>query len=84
MGEENRIFIRQRIKCALERVLDFKITVELPKRITLRNHSQTHKHYQTNFDVLLNLHPSISISVINQLDAQHFCFTISLFNARNM
>jgi len=30
------------------------------------------------------LHLSIFISVINQLDAQHFCFTISLFHASTM
>jgi len=35
----------------------------------------------TNFDVLLTLYLSIFISVINQLDAQNFCFTISLFHA---
>jgi len=34
-----------------------------------------------NFDVLLTLHLSIFISVINQPDAQNFCFTISLFHA---
>jgi len=34
-----------------------------------------------NFDVLLTVHFSIFISVINQLDAQNFCFTISLFHA---
>ena len=33
-----------------------------------------------NFDVLLTVHLSIFISVINQLDAQNF-FTISLFHA---
>ena len=33
------------------------------------------------FDVLLTAHLSIFISVINQLDAQKFCFTISLFHA---
>ena len=32
------------------------------------------------FDVLLTVHLSIFISVINQLDAQNFCFTISLFH----
>ena len=31
-------------------------------------------------DVLLTVHLSIFISVINQLDAQKFCFTISLFH----
>ena len=33
-----------------------------------------------NFDVLLTVHLSIFISVIDQLDAQKFCFTISLFH----
>ena len=33
------------------------------------------------FDVLLTVHLSVFISVINQLDAQNFCFTISLFHA---
>ena len=34
-----------------------------------------------SFDVLLTVHLSVFISVINQLDAQKFCFTISLFHA---
>jgi len=33
------------------------------------------------YDVLLTVHLSIFISVINQLDALNFCFTISLFHA---
>jgi len=33
------------------------------------------------FDVLLTVHLSIFISVINQLGAQNFCFAISLFHA---
>ena len=33
------------------------------------------------FDVLLTVHLSIFNSVINQLDAQNVCFTISLFHA---
>jgi len=33
------------------------------------------------FYVLLTVHLSIFILVINQLDAQNFCFTISLFHA---
>ena len=33
------------------------------------------------FYVFLTVHLSIFISVINQLDAQNFCFTISLFHA---
>jgi len=38
-------------------------------------------YLNTNFDVLLTVHLSIFVSVINQLDAQSFCFTISLFHA---
>ena len=38
-------------------------------------------HGLTNFDVLPIVHLSIFISVINQLDAQNVCFTISLFHA---
>ena len=34
-----------------------------------------------SFDILLTVHLSIFISVINQLDARNFCFTISLFHA---
>jgi len=34
-----------------------------------------------NFDVLLTVHLSIFILVINQLDAQNFCFTIIFFHA---
>jgi len=33
------------------------------------------------FDVLLTVHLSIFISVINQHDAQNVCFTIGLFHA---
>jgi len=35
----------------------------------------------SSFDVLLAVHLSIFISVINQIDAQNFCFTVSLFHA---
>jgi len=38
----------------------------------------------TNFDVLLTLHLSIFISVISELDAQHFCFTIIFFSCLYM
>ena len=34
-----------------------------------------------SFDVLLTVYLSIFISAINQLDAQNFCFTVSLFHA---
>ena len=34
-----------------------------------------------NYDILLTVHLSIFISVINQLDAQTFCFTVSLFHS---
>ena len=39
------------------------------------------KHDAQFFDVLLTVHLSIFNSIINQLDAQNFCFTISLFHA---
>ena len=39
------------------------------------------QHNDIFFDVLLTVHLSIFISVINQLDAQNFCFTISVFHA---
>ena len=37
--------------------------------------------YSFIFDVLLAVHLSIFISVINQLDAHNLCFTISLLHA---
>ena len=33
-----------------------------------------------DFDILLTVHLSVFVSVINQLDAQNFCFTLSLFH----
>jgi len=39
------------------------------------------KHIKLNFDVLLTVYLSVFISVINQLDAQNFCFIISFFHA---
>ena len=42
-------------------------------------HSKRKSH--VNFYVMLTVHLSIFISVINQLDAQHFCFAICLFHA---
>ena len=41
----------------------------------------TGKHVTSDFDVFLTVNLSIFISVINQLDAQNFCFAISLFHA---
>jgi len=38
----------------------------------------------TNFDVLLMVQISIFILVLNQLDAQNFCFTVSLFHSLYM
>jgi len=42
------------------------------------------KHDKPDFDVLLTVHFSIFILAINQLDTQHFCFTISLFRSLYM
>jgi len=39
------------------------------------------QYCSTFFDVLLTVHLSMFISVINQLDAQKFCFAVSLFHA---
>ena len=44
------------------------------------NKSRKLKLTLENFDVMLTVHLSIFISVVNQLDAQNFCFTISLFH----
>jgi len=41
-----------------------------------------HTTYIENVDVLLTVHLSIFISVINQLDAQNFCFTVRLVPSR--
>ena len=43
--------------------------------------SYLNKTNERFFEVLLTVHLSIFISVINQLDAQNFCFTLSLFHA---
>ena len=43
--------------------------------------SERHTDIYKRFDVLLTLNLSIFILVINQLDAQNVCFTISLFHA---
>jgi len=44
-------------------------------------YSKNQKLYQQFFDVLLTVHLSIFISVINQIGVQNICFTISLFHA---
>ena len=45
--------------------------------------SENPKHEDTNFLTLtlLTVHLSIFTSIINQFDAQNFCFTVSLFHA---
>jgi len=48
----------------------------VPSSVNIQNSKQD----ITNFDVLLTVRLSIFISGINQLDAQIFCFTISLFH----
>jgi len=50
-------------------------------RVRSCNAVSTMNYHCEIFDVLLTVHLSIFISVINQLDAQNFCFTISLFHA---
>jgi len=55
------------------------------KETKRKSHSRTSRKKQTQlqalFDVLPTVHLSIFVSVINQLDAQNFCFKISLFHA---
>jgi len=45
------------------------------------NEFKTRTYFRILFDILLTVHLSTFMSVINQLDAQYFCFTISLFHA---
>ena len=59
-------------------------TVILFIHITFRYvHTYVYVHIYIFFYVLLTVHLSILvfIAVINQLDAQQFCFTVSLFHA---
>jgi len=51
------------------------------KRYHFRGGGGDTEHKMSFFYVLLTVHLSIFISVINQLDAQNFCFIISLFHA---
>jgi len=57
-----------------------KLTLDRVGLIQCRRYIFTNV-YRIFFDVLLTVHLSIFISVINQPDAQNFCFTISLFHA---
>jgi len=54
-----------------------------PPTLSHERHDFRKKNYQNVvlFDVLLTVHLSIFISEINQIDAQNFCFTMSLFHA---
>ena len=54
-------------------------TVSILSSFYFRGHRM--KYRFSDFDVLLTVHLSIFFSVINQLGAQNFCFTISLFHA---
>ena len=49
--------------------------------IIIQLYLQLYITYRLHFDVLLTVHLSIFISVINQLHAQNFCLKISLFHA---
>ena len=52
-----------------------------PRTINTRHCLTNKKNTSFFFDVLLTVHLSIFISVINQLDAQNCCFTVNLFHA---
>jgi len=75
------------IKCLIPvRYLLFKIFKSVTGVIfrTVQKHTRIIRELTFNktfFDVLLTVHISIFISVINQLDVQNFCFTVSLFHA---
>jgi len=49
----------------------------LHKSLFKTYNNKTGRNKRRYFDVLLTVHLSILISVINQLDAQNFCFAIS-------
>jgi len=57
----------------------FHFTEIIPHNLFF-SHSYRASWYYQSSDVLLTVHLSIFISVINQLDAQNFCLTISLFH----
>ena len=57
------------------------VKVKQSRKNVLINSENIIQQYVFFFCVLLTVHLSIFISVINQLDAQNFCFTISLFHA---
>jgi len=74
-----RIFFTVVNACIIIRIIYLKIrphTDYIQKFVLL-----VEKTTGINFDILLTMHLSIFISVINQLDAQNFCFAINLFNA---
>jgi len=60
---------------------DFNENRNLSTYVSKTPNIKCHKRPFRDFYVLLTVHLSIFISVINQLDAQNFCFTISLFHA---
>ena len=62
-----------------------KVNIEQDNTYKLYTEARSHNHERCDkaisFDGLLTVHLSIFVSVINQDDAQNFCFTISLFHA---
>jgi len=63
----------------VKQLKSFKITIVAPTCFGLHKSS-----LRIFFNVLLTVHFSIFILVINQLDAQNICFTISLFRSLYM
>ena len=57
--------------CIVSRLRDWTVRVRIPVGV---------KQILLFFYVLLTVYLSLFILVINQLDAQNFCFTISLFH----
>ena len=90
LTERNKISIRRSLHAVAFRSLNnsgrpFTETVITKLTFSLGNSyakaSKQMEIFRKDFDVLLTVRLTIFFSVINQIDAQNVCFTISLFNA---
>jgi len=64
----------------LEKLIDVEGSCFMKVRSSRRK-SHKIRNIVKNVDVLLTVHLSVFILVINQLDAQNCCFTLNLFHA---
>jgi len=65
----------------MPRLFWFQHTTQVTIAATDKSKPGSEKERTHFFNILLTVHLSIFVSVINQLDAQNFCFTISFFHA---